>query len=80
MSRVKNLKTTFKNISPYVKPYKVGFIISILCIIGAVTISANSPKIEGLIITQLTNDVIEIAKGLKGASVNFNYVGKCFSW
>ncbi|MDY6012759.1 ABC transporter ATP-binding protein [Clostridium sp.] len=76
MSRVKNLKTTFKNISPYVKPYKVGFIISILCIIGAVTISANSPKIEGLIITQLTNDVIEIAKGVKGASVNFNYVGK----
>lgn len=76
MSRVKNLKITFKNISPYVKPYKVGFIISILCIIGAVTISANSPKIEGLIITQLTNDVIEIAKGVKGASVNFNYVGK----
>lgn len=76
MSRVKNLKTTFKNISPYVKPYKVGFIISILCIIGAVTISANSPKIEGLIITQLTNDVIEIAKGVKGASVNFNYVFK----
>ena len=76
MSRVKNLKTTFKNISPYVKPYKVGFIISILCIIGAVTISANSPKIEGIIITQLTNDVIEIAKGVKGASVNFNYVGK----
>ena len=76
MSRVKNLKTTFKNISPYVKPYKIGFIISILCIVGAVTISANSPKIEGLIITQLTNDVIDIAKGVEGASVNFNYVGR----
>lgn len=76
MSRVKNIKTTFKNISPYVKPYKVGFIISILCIIGAAIISASSPKIEGLIITQLTSDVIEIAKGIKGASVNFNYVGK----
>lgn len=76
MSRVKKLKTTFKNISPYVKPYKVGFIASILFIIGAAIISATSPKVEGLIITQLTKDVIEIAKGIPGVTVNFSYITK----
>lgn len=76
MSRVKKLKTTFKNISPYVKPYKVGFITSILFIIGAAIISATSPKVEGLIITQLTKDVIEIAKGIPGVTVNFSYITK----
>ncbi|MGG7078169.1 ABC transporter ATP-binding protein [Clostridium sardiniense] len=73
---MKNLKTTFKNISPYVKPYKIGFIASILFIIGAATISAVSPKVEGLIITQLTTDVIEIAKGISGVTVNFGYITK----
>ncbi|WP_204593819.1 ABC transporter ATP-binding protein [Clostridium sardiniense] len=73
---MKNLKTTFKNISPYVKPYKIGFIASILFIIGAATISAVSPKVEGLIITQLTEDVIEMAKGISGVTVNFTYITK----
>lgn len=76
MRRMKNLKTTFKNISPYVKPYKIGFIASILFIIGAATISAVSPKVEGLIITQLTKDVIEMAKGISGVTVNFAYITK----
>lgn len=76
MRRMKNLKTTFKNISPYVKPYKVGFISSILFIIGAAIISAVSPKVEGLIITQLTTDIIEMAKGISGVTVNFGYITK----
>lgn len=76
MRRMKSLKTTFKNISPYVKPYKIGFIASILFIIGAATISAVSPKVEGLIITQLTTDVIEMAKGISGVTVNFGYITK----
>ncbi len=76
MSRVKKLKTTFKNISPYVKPYRIGFIASILFIVGAAIISAISPKVEGLIITQLTKDVIEIAKGIAGVTVNFSYITK----
>ncbi len=38
--------------------------------------NALAPKTEGLIITQLTKDVISIAKGVPGASVNFDYVTK----
>ena len=67
MSRVKNLKTTFKNISPYVKPYKVGFYSIYIMYNRSCNYKCNSPKNRRLIITQLTNDVIEIGKRSKGS-------------
>lgn len=76
MNRLKNIKTTFKKISPYIKPYKIGFLLSIFFIVLAAIISSLSPIIEGLIITKLTEDVIAISKGIVGAGVDFTYITK----
>ena len=76
MNRFEKIKTNLKKFSPYVKKYKRGFLSAILFIVIAAIISAISPKVEGLIITRLTDDVIEIAKGIPGVSVNFNYIFK----
>lgn len=76
MNKFKNLKSTFNKISPYIKPYKIGFMMAILFIVFAAIISALSPKVEGLIITKLTEDVIEISKRVIGASVDFAYITK----
>ncbi|WP_024613733.1 ABC transporter ATP-binding protein [Clostridium sp. Ade.TY] len=76
MNKFKNLKITFNKISPYIKPYKIGFMMAILFIVFAAIISALSPKVEGLIITKLTEDVIEMSKGVIGASVDFAYITK----
>ena len=76
MNRFNNLKRTINKLSPVVKPYRIGFICSILFIVGAVALSAISPMVEGLIISKLTEDVVDITKGIPGASVNFNYILK----
>ncbi len=75
MKKSKGFKKTIGRLLPFVKKYKFSFIIAIICIISA-TMNALAPKTEGLIITQLTKDVISIAKGVPGASVNFDYVTK----
>ncbi|HBG7760073.1 TPA: ABC transporter ATP-binding protein [Clostridioides difficile] len=76
MKKSKGFKKTIGRLLPFVKKYKFSFIIAIICIISAATMNALAPKTEGLIITQLTKDVISIAKGVPGASVNFDYVTK----
>ncbi|MEG1482318.1 ABC transporter ATP-binding protein [Clostridium sp.] len=76
MKRLDDLKRTINKLSPFIRPYKIAFISSILFIVGAAVLSAVSPKVEGLIITRLTNDVIEMSRGVAGVSVNFNYIFK----
>ncbi|MBN1057563.1 ABC transporter ATP-binding protein [Clostridium botulinum] len=73
---MKKFKYTVNKISPFVKQYKKGFIGAILLIIIAAIFTAISPVVEGLIITQLTRDSINIVKGIEGAAVNFNYIIK----
>ncbi|SFC54479.1 ABC transporter ATP-binding protein [Clostridium uliginosum] len=68
------LKTTINKISPFVRPYRMPFILAILFIIAAAIFNAIAPMTEGLIITQLINDVINMGKGIEGASVNFGYI------
>ncbi|MGH4124313.1 MAG: ABC transporter ATP-binding protein [Clostridium sp.] len=71
---MKKLKDTIRKISPFVKVYRKLFIAAILFIVVAAIFMAIAPKIEGLITTSLAKDVMNIAKGVKGASVNFNYI------
>jgi len=73
---MKKIRSTMNNIAPFVKPYKVPFIGAILFIISAAVFNAIAPRTEGLIITRLMKDVVDIGKGLEGASVNFNYIIK----
>lgn len=74
MSKIKKFKANVKRLSPYISPYKMSFIGAILFIVIAAIINAIAPKIEGLVITQLTKDALKILKKVSGASVNFNYI------
>ncbi|MBW9146719.1 ABC transporter ATP-binding protein/permease [Clostridium sp. CM028] len=71
---MKKLTDNIRKISPFVKPYRRALIGAILFIVVASIFTAIAPKIEGLITTSLAKDVVNIAKGIKGASVNFNYI------
>ena len=73
---MKKFKETIIKIAPFVKPYKLPFIGAILFVILAAIFTAISPTVEGFILTQLTKDSINIAKGIEGASVNFSYILK----
>ena len=70
------IKDSVKKITPFVKPYKFGFLTAILLIVIAAVFSAIAPRTEGLVITQLTNDSFDLIKGVNGASVNFKYITK----
>ncbi|WP_346878492.1 ABC transporter ATP-binding protein [Clostridium sp. UBA7791] len=73
---MKKIKNAVSKISPFVKPYKWPFIGAIIFVIIAAVFTALAPMTEGLIITQLTKDAFDMAKGVAGASVNFNYIIK----
>lgn len=73
---MKNIKDTIRKISPFIRPYKSYFIIAIVLIVLATVGNALAPFVEGLIITQLTNDSFDLIKGIAGASVNFAYIIK----
>ena len=73
---MKKFKNTIRKIAPFVKPYKIPFIGAILFVILAAIFTALSPTVEGFVLTQLTNDSINIAKGIEGAFVNFSYILK----
>ncbi|WP_291580259.1 ABC transporter ATP-binding protein [Clostridium sp. UBA6640] len=73
---MKKFKASISKIAPFVKTYKFSFIGAIIFIISAAFFNAIAPMTEGLVITQLTKDAINIGKGVEGASVNFNYITK----
>lgn len=73
---MKKIKNTVRKISPFVKPYKWPFIGAVIFVIIAAIFTALAPMTEGLIITQLTKDAFDMAKGVAGASVNFSYIIK----
>ena len=58
------IKDSVKKITPFVKPYKFGFLTAILLIVIAAVFSAIAPRTEGLVITQLTNDSFDLIKGV----------------
>ena len=73
---MKNFKEIIKKLIPFLKPYLIPFLGAILFIISAAVINAITPRTEGLIITQLTEDVLAINKGLENAGIHFDYIIK----
>lgn len=73
---MKRFKNIINKISPFIKPYKWGFLGAILFIITAAVFNALQPIVEGLIITQLTKDSFDMIKGIAGAAVNLDYILK----
>lgn len=62
---------SIKRLSAYVKPYKIGFISAILLTIICMMANALQPFIMGLIITEVGNNIKDIANHVPAAAVNF---------
>jgi ATP-binding cassette subfamily B multidrug efflux pump len=76
MKKVKHFGSTYKKISPFIKPYRFSFLVAIFFVITSAILNSIDPRIEGMITTQLAKDAINIYKGVEGASVNFTYILK----
>lgn len=70
----KMFKTSFAGFYPFIKPYKWAFLGAILMIVITVVSMVAAPSIEGLITTQLANDVNVSLQSGEAISVNFDKI------
>lgn len=73
-NKIKEISSIFGKLKPFLAPYRLPLIISILMTfisIGAIT---TAPRIEGMITSQLASDVAGLAAGTEGAFVNFDRI------
>ena len=70
----KMFKTSFAGFYPFIKPYKWAFLGAILMIVITVVSMVAAPSIEGLITTQLANDVNVSLQSGEAITVNFDKI------
>ena len=70
--RFESINTLLK----YLKPYRRGFIISIVMLVVTCAAMVTSPNVEGMITNSILKDVTDIAKGVPGASFHMENVIK----
>ena len=67
--------STFARLWSYLKVYKFAVAFAIFLKILSVVMSVVEPFVLGLAITELTNNLLDMAKGVAGAQINVSYVG-----
>lgn len=60
-----------RRLFPFLAPYKWGILGAVLMVIATSVSMTLSPRVEGLITTQLASDAAAMAQGLEGAGVQF---------
>ena len=65
---------SFIRLWSYLKVYKLSVILAIFLKVVSIVMSVLEPFVLGLAITELTRNVLDIAKGVEGASINTTYV------
>ena len=65
----------FARLWSYLKVYKFAVAFAIFLKILSVVMSVVEPFVLGLAITELTNNLLDMAKGVAGAQINVSYVG-----
>lgn len=69
-----NQKPVFKRLWAYVKNYQVAVYLAIFLKTLAAVMNVLEPVVLGLIITELTKNLLAMAQGLAGAAINVNYI------
>lgn len=72
LKRFESVNTLMK----YLKPYRRGFIISIVMLVVTCAAMVTSPNVEGMITNSILKDVTDIAKGVPGALFHMENVVK----
>ena len=67
--------SSFARLWSYLKVYKFAVAFAIFLKIFSVVMSVVEPFVLGLAITELTNNLLDMAKGVAGAQINVSYVG-----
>ena len=67
--------SSFARLWSYLKVYKFAVAFAIFLKILSVVMSVVEPFVLGLAITELTNNLLDMAKGVAGAYINVSYVG-----
>lgn len=65
---------SFMRLWSYLKVYKLSVIFAIFLKVVSIVMSVLEPFVLGLAITELTRNVLDIAKGVEGPSINTTYV------
>lgn len=72
--KLRQAKSSFALLRPYIAPFKWGFLLAILMVAVQNVCIAASPVIEGSITTQLASDAADLANNLPGAGVHFDII------
>ena len=72
LKRFESINTLLK----YLRPYRRGFIISIVMLVVTCAAMVTSPNVEGMITNSILKDVTDIAKGVPGARFHMENVIK----
>ncbi|WP_394468109.1 ABC transporter ATP-binding protein [Streptococcus anginosus] len=65
---------SFMRLWSYLKVYKLSVILAIFLKVVSIVMSVLEPFVLGLAITELTRNMLDIVKGVEGASINTTYV------
>lgn len=65
---------SFMRLWSYLKVYKLSVILAIFLKVVSIVMSVLEPFVLGLAITEVTRNVLDMAKGVEGASINTTYV------
>lgn len=74
--KAKDFKGTLKRLLGYVKHYKKSIILVFIAAILSTIFSIVSPKILGKATTKIFEGIMMKVKGVPGAFIDFNYIGK----
>ena len=67
-------QNSFSRLWTYLRSYRLEVCLSIFLKILSVIMSVVEPFVLGLAITELTKNLMDMAKGLAGASLNTSYI------
>ena len=70
---MKEIKT-FGNLWKYLKTYNKQLILALVLLIINVLMTVIEPFVLGLAITEITQNVVDIARGAEGAAINYEYI------
>ncbi|MTB64236.1 ATP-binding cassette domain-containing protein [Streptococcus sp. zg-86] len=67
-------QSSFARLWSYLKEYKLALFVAIFLKVLSVVMSVLEPFVLGLAITELTKNLLEMAKGVAGAGINVTYI------
>jgi ATP-binding cassette subfamily B protein len=76
VQKAKNFKGTLRRLLGYLRPHRAGLTVVILAGVIGTVFTVLGPKILGLATTRIFEGFVAKARGVPGAAIDFDYVGR----